>query len=170
MPIGEHKLAIAAPPLEVIYHPSKESQRWQQNWIATTDTTARGVSVVKGVSARLPIYRWQIKTKIPYWKALRLDRLNANSQQLLGEGEPEGIITLSDKVWLVDSNSRSGLNRSVIETFDFDDGAETESGSYCTFQVELILPNSFSSLIQGSVFSNEDLTKIVEVSFELKEF
>jgi hypothetical protein len=172
MAISEQKLALTNPLIEFIYQPTKESQRWQQNWISSTDPTARGVSVIKGVSARLPIYRWQIQTKIPYWKALRLDRLNSRAQELLGASDPDGKIMLSDRVWLVDSISRTQPNRTIIETFTLNDDNNDpiESGSYCTFQVELILPASFSSLIQGSVFNAEDLNKIVDVTFELKEF
>jgi hypothetical protein len=172
MAISEQKLALSDPVIEVVYQPTRESQRWQQNWISSTDPTARGVSVIKGVSARLPIYRWQIQTKIPYWKALRLDRLNSRSQELLRASNSNGKITLSDQVFLTDSSSAAQANRTILQTFTLNDDNNDpiESGSYCTFKVELILPSSFSSLIQGSVFQTDDLNKIVDVTFELKEF
>jgi hypothetical protein len=173
MAIGEQKLEITLPPaIAITYQPTKESQRWQQNWITSTDPTARGITVVKGVSVRSPIYRWQIKTKIPYWKALRLDEINLHSQRLLGESNPDGKITLEDKVWLTSSSSAVQPNRTILQTFTLNDenAQPIESGSYCSFQVELILPNSFSSLIQGSVFEAEDLNKIVDVTFDLKEY
>jgi hypothetical protein len=173
MVISEQKLEIKlSPSIEIVYQPIRGSQRWQQNFITSTDPTARGVTVVKGVTARLPIYRWQIQTKIPYWKALSLDRLNSRAQQLLGQSDDDGKILLSDRVWLTDSTSASQPGRAILETFTLNDenAQPIESGSYCTFNVELILPSSFSSLIQGSVFEAEDLKKIVDVTFDLKEY
>lgn len=164
--IGEHKLEISG--IEVIYSPQKGSQRWQQNWITSTDPTARGITVVKGVNARLPIYRWQVKAQMPYWKALRLDRLNRKAQRLLGEGSNDGKITLWDSVHLVDSDSATQSGRQIIplSTFTY----KGESGSYCKFLVELILPSSFSNLLQNSVSSDEQMESILDVNFDLKEF
>ncbi|MDX1976458.1 MAG: hypothetical protein SFT94_02185 [Pseudanabaenaceae cyanobacterium bins.68] len=174
MAVTEQILRVAPeglPPIEVIYAPTRESQRWHQNWITGTEPTARGVSVFKGASARLPIYRWTINTKIPYWKALRLDRLNRLSQTRLGANLLDGLITLTDQCWLVDSASATQAGRTIVQTLELRDDLNVliETGSYCSFKVELILPNGFLDLAQGSASTAEDLNRIVTVNFELKE-
>lgn len=141
---GTINLAISGGNSIDIY-PLLGSDRYKPNRVISGEQTARGISTLKGITARDGLFVWKLDIWLYTWELLKLEEIIELQQTRFKANNSAGVVTLSDQAWHTNSVAITQSGRTPLDSAVTFGGI---SGRYCAFGVELQKGEGFSQTLR----------------------